>query len=303
MDFFLSLSHYSDENVRALRSSLSLSLSSPAPPTPSLSRIPDCILYGKNLERALRIVNLGGVKRIAGEPSSRAFFLVVAESRRKEEYICFLTHHCTYYSFFYDVCKHQLAARLAEVVQAYTEVRVPDEELAMKLVKPNDLFHYLLKNNKLNRGQLLGLDVGSRYVGLAISDRNNVLASPLSVLVRKKSNVQLMASDFETLVKEYSLAGLVIGCPYNFMGSENSQVAQVKLFVDSLRRTGQLEGLSYTYWDERFTSKCVEALVRPLNLHPVQYKTVIDKFAAVAILQGFLDFANRNLKLREQEKS
>ncbi|XP_031504371.1 uncharacterized protein LOC116266965 isoform X3 [Nymphaea colorata] len=98
-------------------------------------------LYGKNLERALRIVDLGGVKRIAGEPSGRALFLVVGESRRKEEYICFPAHHCTCYSFFYDVvnkaeqlcCKHQLAARLAEVVQAYTEVRVPDEELAIIL--------------------------------------------------------------------------------------------------------------------------------------------------------------------------
>ncbi|XP_049933163.1 uncharacterized protein LOC116248491 [Nymphaea colorata] len=75
----------------------------------------------------------------------------------------------------------------------------------MKLVNPNDLFHYLLKNNKLNRGRLLGLDVGSRYVGLAISDRNNALASPLSVLVRKKSNIQLMASDFETLVSRCQL--------------------------------------------------------------------------------------------------
>ncbi|CAN6443161.1 unnamed protein product [Victoria cruziana] len=173
----------------------------------------------------------------------------------------------------------------------------------MKLVKPNDLFQYLLKNNKLTRGRLLGLDVGSRYVGLAISDHDNVVASPLNVLVRKKSNIQLMAGDFETLVKEYSLAGLVIGCPYDFMGSENSQVAQVKLFVDFLRRTEQLEGLTYTYWDERFTSKCVEALLRPLNLHPVESKTIIDKFAAVAILQGFLDFANRNLKLRKQEES
>ncbi|CAN6443159.1 unnamed protein product [Victoria cruziana] len=98
-------------------------------------------LYGKNLERALRIVDLGGVKRIAGEPSGRSLFLVVGESSRKEEYICFPTHHCTCYSFFYDVvnkaeqlcCKHQLAARLAEVVHAYTEVRVPDEELAVML--------------------------------------------------------------------------------------------------------------------------------------------------------------------------
>ncbi|KAF3774721.1 Zinc finger SWIM domain-containing protein 7 [Nymphaea thermarum] len=76
---------------------------------------------------------------VGGRGMRRA--VVVGESRRKEEYICFPAHHCTCYSFFYDVvnkaeqlrCKHQLAARLAEVVQAYTEVRVPDEELAVIL--------------------------------------------------------------------------------------------------------------------------------------------------------------------------
>ncbi|XP_031504372.1 uncharacterized protein LOC116266965 isoform X4 [Nymphaea colorata] len=77
-------------------------------------------LYGKNLERALRIVDLGGVKRIAGEPSGRALFLVVGESRRKEEYICFPAHHCTCYSFFYDVVNkaEQLCVRLLVPAQS-----------------------------------------------------------------------------------------------------------------------------------------------------------------------------------------
>lgn len=87
---------------------------------------------------------------------------------------------------------------------------------------------------------------------------------------------------------------------------------QVKLFIEEIRKTGKLEGLSYTYWDERFTSKvrannlisqnkdafpkfdwcgygyqCVESLLKPLNLQPVPYKTIVDKFAAVGILQVF----------------
>ncbi|KAH7673482.1 Zinc finger SWIM-type protein [Dioscorea alata] len=100
-------------------------------------------LYGKNLERATRIVDQGGVRKVSGFPSGRFLFLVVGESKRKEEYICFLEHHCTCYSFFYDIvnrgeqlcCKHQIAARLAEAVGAHDEVSVSDEHLALMLSK------------------------------------------------------------------------------------------------------------------------------------------------------------------------
>ncbi|XP_072991884.1 uncharacterized protein [Typha latifolia] len=100
-------------------------------------------LFGKNLERAARIVDQGGVRRVSAAPSGRSLFLVVGESRRKEEYICFPEHLCTCYSFFYDIvnrgeqlcCKHQIAARLAEAVGAHREVEVMDEQLALMLSK------------------------------------------------------------------------------------------------------------------------------------------------------------------------
>ncbi|RWW75258.1 hypothetical protein BHE74_00016741 [Ensete ventricosum] len=87
-----------------------------------------------NLERATRIVDQGGVRKVSAAPSGRSFFLVVGESKRKEEYICFPEHHCTCYSFFYD-CKHQIAARLAEAVGEVVEVEVSDEQLATMLSK------------------------------------------------------------------------------------------------------------------------------------------------------------------------
>ncbi|XP_074559244.1 uncharacterized protein LOC141815230 isoform X1 [Curcuma longa] len=100
-------------------------------------------LFGKNLERAARIVDQGGVRKLSATPSGRSLFLVVGESRRKEEYICFPEHHCTCYSFFYDVvnrgeqlcCKHQIAARLAEAVGQLDELEVSDEQLAVMLSK------------------------------------------------------------------------------------------------------------------------------------------------------------------------
>ncbi|XP_071930935.1 uncharacterized protein [Coffea arabica] len=100
-------------------------------------------LFGKNLEKATRIVDQRGVKRISGEPSGRSIFQVLGESRRKEEYLCFPEHYCACYSFFYDVvnrgeqlcCKHQLAARLAASLGACIDVKIPDEELALLLSK------------------------------------------------------------------------------------------------------------------------------------------------------------------------
>ncbi|CAA0826475.1 Unknown protein [Striga hermonthica] len=98
-------------------------------------------IYGKNFEKATRIFDQKGVKRISGEPSGLFIFQVVGESRRKEEYLCFGEHYCACYSFFYDIvnkgeelcCKHQLAARLAASTGTCIEVRVSDEELALLL--------------------------------------------------------------------------------------------------------------------------------------------------------------------------
>ncbi|PNX59734.1 holliday junction resolvase, partial [Trifolium pratense] len=69
----------------------------------------------------------------------------------------------------------------------------------MRYVKPFELFHDLMKTTQKERGRLMGLDVGDKYVGLALSDFDNKIASPFSVLLRKKNNVDLMADDFKSL--------------------------------------------------------------------------------------------------------
>ncbi|XP_011092524.1 zinc finger SWIM domain-containing protein 7 [Sesamum indicum] len=100
-------------------------------------------IFGKNFERATRIVDQGGVRRISGHSTARSIFQVVGESRRKEEYLCFAEHYCACYSFFYDIvnkgeqlsCKHQLAARLAASTGTCIDVKVSDEELALLLAK------------------------------------------------------------------------------------------------------------------------------------------------------------------------
>lgn len=75
-----------------------------------------------------------------------------------------------------------------------------------------------------------------------------------SVLFRKKRNTDLLASNLQSLVSELSLEGFVVGYPFDRQRS-NPDAIWVKLFVDDLSKTGKLEGLRYTYWDECFTSK------------------------------------------------
>ncbi|KAK3198624.1 hypothetical protein Dsin_022039 [Dipteronia sinensis] len=154
----------------------------------------------------------------------------------------------------------------------------------MKYVKPLNLFEELLKRKVTERGRLLGLDVGDKYIGLAISDPKNEKASPLSVLLRKKHNIGKMADRFQTLISDHNLEGFIVGYPFN-KNRTTTDGAQVKLFIDELCNTGKLKGLKYTYWDEGFTSKIVELLLKNLNLPQVMSKTINDKFAAAGILQ------------------
>ncbi|KAK7274446.1 hypothetical protein RIF29_15534 [Crotalaria pallida] len=104
--------------------------------------------------------------------------------------------------------------------------------------------------------RLLGLDVGDKYVGLALSDLDNKIASLFSVLLRKKSNLNLtlMASDFDSLISLYSLKGFVIGIPWD-RHRVSSDAVRIKSFVNDLSKTNMLQGLPYTFWNEQFTSK------------------------------------------------
>ncbi|KAF7828282.1 putative pre-16S rRNA nuclease isoform X1 [Senna tora] len=172
----------------------------------------------------------------------------------------------------------------------------------MRFVKPLQLALNLAKTPKKKRGRLLGLDVGDRYVGVAFSDPKNKIASPFCVLVRKKTNIDNLANDFSTLISEFSSNTFVVGMPFDKPRS-SSEAYQVKAFMDELGKTGKFEGLQYTYWNECFTSKNVELLLKPLNLNPVQEKTILDKFAAVGILQGYLDYANRKKEEATEEHS
>lgn len=167
----------------------------------------------------------------------------------------------------------------------------------MKYAKQLELFQILFKNGKLETGRLLGMDVGDRYVGLAVSNPLNEIASPHSVLIRKQSNINSIADNLQELVTRFSLVGFVIGYPLPLYHFQRPQAVQVKMFVEQLQKTGRFGFLNYTYWDERLTSRAVESMLKPLRIHPLHMKHMMDKFAAVGILQDFLD------NLQHQAKS
>ncbi|GAQ84165.1 putative Zinc finger SWIM-type-containing protein [Klebsormidium nitens] len=97
--------------------------------------------FGKNLERALQIATTGGVRSIVGERSGRSMFQVAGHGG--EKYTCFPSHFCSCHSFFYDVvskgeqlhCKHQLAARIADLLHCASIEKISDAELARMMIQ------------------------------------------------------------------------------------------------------------------------------------------------------------------------
>jgi putative Holliday junction resolvase len=144
-----------------------------------------------------------------------------------------------------------------------------------------------LKQHLPAGGRLLGLDLGEKTIGLAISDRNLKVASPLETLRRSK-----FAQDAAALAKTCAargIAGLVLGLPVNMDGSEGPRCQSVRQFARNLERVAGFE-LPVGFWDERLSTAAVERLlVREADMSRRRRAQVVDKMAAAYILQGALD--------------
>ena len=134
------------------------------------------------------------------------------------------------------------------------------------------------------RARLLGIDVGSKTLGLAISDSALTVASPLLTLKRAK-----FAADAEKLrgiVNERAVGGLVIGLPVAMDGSEGPRCQSVRQFAANLLAVFDLP---LAFWDERFSTIGAERPLRDAEMSHRRRAEVIDKMAAAYILQGALD--------------
>lgn len=131
----------------------------------------------------------------------------------------------------------------------------------------------------------MGLDVGARTVGLAISDRTRTIASPLVTVRRKKFATD--ATAIAAQVAGRGAAALVYGLPVNMDGAEGPRCQSVRQFARNL--DGRL-ALPYAFWDERLSTVAVERLlIGEADMTRKRRAEVVDKAAAAWILQGALD--------------
>ncbi|HWA45489.1 MAG TPA: Holliday junction resolvase RuvX [Hypericibacter adhaerens] len=139
------------------------------------------------------------------------------------------------------------------------------------------------------RGALMGLDVGTKTIGMALSDPDRRVASPLDTIRRTKFGED--AARLEALIDERRVAGLVIGLPVALDGSEGPRCQSVRQFAANLMARRDLPTL---LWDERFSTAAIERfLVDEADMSRKRRSEVVDKMAAAYILQGALDALNR----------
>ena len=150
----------------------------------------------------------------------------------------------------------------------------------MAIVEMNNL------RKTVKRGErLLGLDLGSKTIGLAISDSGFMIASPLETIQRKKFTSDALA--LKAIIDERQIGGLVLGLPKNMDGSDGPRVQSTRQFAANLLERFDIP---IAFWDERLSTMAVErVLVNEADMSRRKRSAVVDKMAASYILQGALD--------------
>lgn len=141
-----------------------------------------------------------------------------------------------------------------------------------------------LRADLVSGSRLMGLDLGTKTLGLAISDTTLSIATPLETLRRKKFTAD--AEALLALVARHSVGGLVLGLPVNMDGSEGPRCQSVRAFANSLLR---LRDLPLAFWDERLSTAAVTRTLLEADVSRARRGELVDKMAAAYILQGFLD--------------
>jgi len=136
----------------------------------------------------------------------------------------------------------------------------------------------------LPRGRVLGLDVGSKRIGVAISDPLGITAQGLETIQRQNKRV-----DFATLadlIRQYQVVEIVVGYPLRMSGAEGVQAEKMQRFAKELRERFQLP---VHLWDERLTSAEANRLLRETEMSIRRRGQVVDQMAAVLILQSWME--------------
>ena len=131
----------------------------------------------------------------------------------------------------------------------------------------------------------LALDVGSRRIGVAVSDELGLTAQPVLTLERRR-NLREDLRSLARLCRRYDVAGIVVGNPLSLDGETTAQAAKVHAFAAEL---GELSKLPIHLWDERLTSQEAHQILYEAGHARQSHRRLVDQVAATLILQSFLD--------------
>jgi len=136
--------------------------------------------------------------------------------------------------------------------------------------------------------RILGLDYGSKRIGVAMSDELGITAQGLATIIRK--NQKQAIEEIAEWIKTYSVEKIVIGYPIKLDGTEGIQCEKIRKFAKLLEAKFRIPVIT---WDETLTTKEAECILIQANMRRDKRKQVVDKLAATLILQGYMDSRKR----------
>lgn len=135
------------------------------------------------------------------------------------------------------------------------------------------------------KGRIMGLDIGNSTIGVSVSDLMGLTAQGVTTIKRvgKKKDIE----ELRKIIKEHNVISIVSGLPKNMNGSIGEQAEKVMQFCELIKKELDIE---VEYWDERLSTVSAEKMLIDSDVSRKNRKKVVDKLAAVIILQNYLDF-------------
>ena len=145
--------------------------------------------------------------------------------------------------------------------------------------KSNNLIERLITSQIL-----VGLDIGYKTIGIAVSDRSFTIATPLNTVSRKGNKKDL--PKIKEFLNEYNIGGFILGLPLSLDGNENEQTVKIRKFSIDLQ---SFFSVPFEFWDERYSSDIIFKELRKSDFSSSKIKKKLDQQSAAYILQGYLD--------------
>ena len=143
------------------------------------------------------------------------------------------------------------------------------------------------KKKHSNKIRLIGLDLGSKRIGVSICDENQTIATPFKTLFKKNSNH--LINEIKEIVDENDIKAIIIGNPINMDGSASKSSQSVKDIANNISKS---INIPICLWDERLSTVGAFNISSQLDINVTKRKKDIDKNAAAFILQGAIDYLN-----------